>query len=389
VRASRRAQVEAEASHAIAHREMLIEQERTRIARDMHDVVAHSLAVVIAQADGARYARASDAGAVDTALLTIAATARSALGDVRVLLAQLRADGPVGPQPGLVDLETLYAQLRASGLRLRVQQAGAPGDLPAGQQLAIYRIVQEALTNALRHGDRSADVRVRLAWTPDAVELGIRNDLPAPAVDKRYLPAEASSASDVDGDARTSEFEAGQEARTITRPTLLGHRAVASRASGTGHGPWRDRHTGDPLVHPAAGHGLAGMRERALLAGGTFTTSASGGRFSVSVTLPRVSASVTGPAAALLPPPGEGRTSAAQHAAALPVHAEHEHEAEHAAALPVHAEHEHEAEHETGISATALHAIHAEPGLRAAPIDRADDHTPQQPWLDARTGSGR
>jgi signal transduction histidine kinase len=226
-RASRRAQAAAETSRAEAERETVVEQERTRIARDMHDVVAHSLAVVIAQADGARYARASDDTAVESALLTIASTARSALGDVRVLLAQLRDDTPAGPQPGLADLEALFGQLQGSGLRLRVDRTGDAGLLPAGQQLAAYRILQEALTNALRHGDRSAEVVVGLDWTPDALALVVGNAMPPVA--------------------------------------------PSSLAAGP----------------PTAGHGLAGMRERALLAGGSFSAGSADGTFVVTAMLPR------------------------------------------------------------------------------------------------------
>jgi signal transduction histidine kinase len=158
-----------------AEAEAVAEQERVRIARDMHDVVAHSLAVVIAQADGARYAAASDPDAATAALGTISTTARSALSDVRLLLAQLRHSQGDGPQPTLADLEELYAQVRAAGVELRVDVDPAPpGEPPAAAQLAVYRILQEALTNALRHGD-GAPVDVRLAWHPSRVDVEVRN----------------------------------------------------------------------------------------------------------------------------------------------------------------------------------------------------------------------
>ncbi len=170
-RSTRDAQVRAEAVAAA-------EQERVRIARDMHDVVAHSLAVVIAQSDGARYAAASDPAQATAALTTIGQTARAALSDVRLLLAQLRHSEGQGPQPTLADLETLYAQVRAAGIEPRVTvDPMPPGEPPAGIQLAVYRILQEALTNAIRHG--SGDVDVWLGWHADRVQITVRNGVPA------------------------------------------------------------------------------------------------------------------------------------------------------------------------------------------------------------------
>ncbi|MGW8481917.1 sensor histidine kinase [Microbacterium sp. NPDC055903] len=151
------------------------EQERVRIARDMHDVVAHSLAVVIAQADGARYAAAADPDAATAALTTIGQTARGALSDVRMLLTQLRHRQGEGPQPTLADLEALFAQVRQAGIEPDITiDPMPPGEPPASIQLAVYRILQEALTNALRHGG-GQDVDIRLAWHPDHVSLSVSN----------------------------------------------------------------------------------------------------------------------------------------------------------------------------------------------------------------------
>ncbi|MDR6867331.1 signal transduction histidine kinase [Microbacterium resistens] len=170
-RRTREAQVHAEAVATT-------EQERVRIARDMHDVVAHSLAVVIAQSDGARYAAAADPASATAALTTIGQTARAALSDVRLLLTQLRHSQGQGPQPTLADLETLYGQVRAAGVEPRVTvDPMPPGEPPAAIQLAVYRILQEALTNALRHG--GGDVDVRLSWWVDRVDIGVANDIGA------------------------------------------------------------------------------------------------------------------------------------------------------------------------------------------------------------------
>ena len=151
------------------------EQERVRIARDMHDIVAHSLAVIIAQSDGARYAAASAPEVATEALGTISQTARSALSDVRMLLTQLRHRQGDGPQPTIADLEQLFAQVRQAGLELRVTvDPMPPGEPPGAVQLAVYRILQEALTNAIRHGAGST-VDVRLSWLADRVDVEVRN----------------------------------------------------------------------------------------------------------------------------------------------------------------------------------------------------------------------
>ena len=232
VRAALRATANREAQER-AEAEAVVEQERVRIARDMHDVVAHSLAVVIAQADGARYAAASDPAAATVALTTISKAARSALADVRLLLGQLRHSQGDGPQPTLADLEALYAQVRGSGVDLRVTVDPAPAsEAPAGTQLSVYRILQETLTNALRHGDGPVDVR--LAWHRDRVELEVRNPLRGPPPAAALAP-------------------------------------VRTEAAG----------------HPrSVGHGIIGMRERAQLAGGQLTAGDSGGEFVVSAVIP-------------------------------------------------------------------------------------------------------
>ncbi|WP_091035323.1 sensor histidine kinase [Microbacterium oxydans] len=166
-RSTRAAQLQAE-SLAVE------EQERVRIARDMHDIVAHSLAVVIAQADGARYAAAAKPEMATEALGTIAQTARGALSDVRMLLTQLRHRQGDGPQPTLADLEALFAQVRQAGIEPRVTvDPMPPGEPPGAIQLAVYRILQEALTNAIRHGDGAVDVH--LAWFADRVDIDVRN----------------------------------------------------------------------------------------------------------------------------------------------------------------------------------------------------------------------
>lgn len=172
---SREAQLVAERDAARADRAVAVEQERVRIARDMHDIVAHSLAVVIAQADGARYALKADPAIADQALGTISSTARGALGDVRELLGALRHEQGTAPTPEVDDIEKLVGEMRDVGLDVRVDREGDPGRLPTTTQLAVYRIVQESLTNAWKHGQPGAPVHASLTYRPDTVEITVVN----------------------------------------------------------------------------------------------------------------------------------------------------------------------------------------------------------------------
>jgi signal transduction histidine kinase len=152
--------------------------ERARIAREMHDVVAHSLSVVIAQADGGRYAGKADPQAATDALEAIAATGRQALTDMRALLGVLRDGGgeEYAPQPDVAAIPALVEDVRASGLDVDLIVDGAPRPMPAGPQLAAYRIVQESLTNVLKHAGPAGRAWVRLQWRPDGLELSVLDD---------------------------------------------------------------------------------------------------------------------------------------------------------------------------------------------------------------------
>ena len=158
------------------------EQERGRIAADMHDLVAHSWAVVAAQADGARYVLRADPDQATEALLVIADTARSAMGDVRVLLAQLRdrSDGlhHSGSSLEFEQTEALIARMRASGMDLRFERRGmpVPSDLLT---MAVVRVLAESLTNALKHGDLTSPVYVAEDWR-DGYRLRVANAIPGP-----------------------------------------------------------------------------------------------------------------------------------------------------------------------------------------------------------------
>ncbi|WP_267424651.1 MULTISPECIES: sensor histidine kinase [unclassified Curtobacterium] len=174
-RMSREAQLLAERDAARADRAVAVEQERVSIARDMHDIVAHSLAVVIAQADGARYALKADPAVADQALGTISSTARRALGDVRELLGALRHEQGTTPTPDVDDIERLVGEMREVGLEVDIERNGDPSSLPTSTQLAVYRIVQESLTNAYKHGERGTPVHASLTYRPDTVEIDVVN----------------------------------------------------------------------------------------------------------------------------------------------------------------------------------------------------------------------
>ncbi|RZU33957.1 sensor histidine kinase [Blastococcus saxobsidens] len=152
--------------------------ERARIAREMHDVVAHSLSVVIAQADGGRYAGRTDPAAAVGALEAISTTGRQALADMRSLLGVLREGGgeEYAPQPDVKAIPALVEDVRSSGLDVDLIVEGEPRQMPAGPQLAAYRIVQESLTNVLKHAGPASRAWVRLQWRPDALELSVLDD---------------------------------------------------------------------------------------------------------------------------------------------------------------------------------------------------------------------
>jgi signal transduction histidine kinase len=160
--------------------------ERHQIARELHAVVAHGLAVVVVQADGALYASAEHPEAPQRALAAIAATGREALGEMRRLLNVLRdsADpSQLAPQPGIGAVDDLVAGFRGVGLSVDVVVEGQAGTLDAASGLTAYRVIQESLTNVLRHAGPVATV-VRLAHTPAGLEIEVENgpsQSPAPA----------------------------------------------------------------------------------------------------------------------------------------------------------------------------------------------------------------
>jgi signal transduction histidine kinase len=232
---SRQLQERAERERRLVEYQMTVEQERNRIARDMHDVVAHSLAVVIAQADGARYSKASNPGVIDDSLSTIASTAREALGDVRMLLDQLRHSQADGPQPVLADLGRLYDQLRAAGLTILTETEGIEEPLSTAEQLAVYRIAQESLTNALRHGDIAQAVYVRSRWEQGRFTFAVHNVLRSgrdeatafPDHEGHGIPGMTERATLVGGWLAAGQVDPGWYGVVLTLPTEHHSLAVA------------------------------------------------------------------------------------------------------------------------------------------------------------------
>ena len=169
---ARRLEVEREQEVRIA-----AQDERTRIAREMHDVVAHSLSVVIAQADGARYAAASNPEVAAQTLETISDTARGSLTEMRRLLGVLRTDNETEtkPVPQLGDIPELVRSVQAAGLPVQFYESGTPA-LSTGAQLSLYRVVQEGLTNVLKHAWQASSVRVSIEHRRNFSWVEVVND---------------------------------------------------------------------------------------------------------------------------------------------------------------------------------------------------------------------
>jgi signal transduction histidine kinase len=206
-----------------------VNAERTRIPRELHDVVAHSVSVMVVQAGAARRVLDKDPDRASEAMASIESTGRQSLNELRRLLGMLRqADGAATgrvPQPSIDDVDALLAQTREAGLPVTIEIEGEPRPLAPGVDLSAYRIVQEALTNTIKHAG-PAEATVRLCYGADTLELVISDD---------------------------------------------GRGADCEEAERTG----------------AAGHGLVGMRERVSLFGGDLQVgNRPGGGFTVRATLP-------------------------------------------------------------------------------------------------------
>ncbi|MQA95312.1 MAG: hypothetical protein GEV11_11935 [Streptosporangiales bacterium] len=166
-----------------AHARAALAEERARIARELHDVIAHHVSVMTVQAAAAQRVLGSRPEEAREALTAITETGRSALAEMRNLVVVLRTDddGPPpapgrAPQPGVAQLETLAGQLREAGLAVRLTTEGEPAPLPPGVDLTVYRVVQEALTNTLKHGGPETTAEVLLRYEPRALHVSVRDD---------------------------------------------------------------------------------------------------------------------------------------------------------------------------------------------------------------------
>jgi signal transduction histidine kinase len=176
IRAERAAQLERERA---AEARRAVVEERTRIARELHDVVAHRVSLMTVQAGAAKTVAADDPEGASQAMDAVEKAGRQALDELRHLLGVLRPEAEVealGPQPGLADVPRLVDQLRAAGLDVSLAMDGAQVDLPARVDLSAYRIVQEALTNALKHAGPGARAKVRLHTNNRGVDIEVLDD---------------------------------------------------------------------------------------------------------------------------------------------------------------------------------------------------------------------
>jgi signal transduction histidine kinase len=159
--------------------------ERNRIARELHDVVAHAMSVMIVQAGAARTVVDRDPKAAHDAIAQVEETGRAGLAEMRRLIGVLTDDGQAGstaPMPGLAQLDPLLDTVRSAGLSVEVVRSGTLRELPAGADLAAYRVIQESLTNALKHAG-PASALVALDYAPDLVTIEVADDGKGPAAE--------------------------------------------------------------------------------------------------------------------------------------------------------------------------------------------------------------
>lgn len=160
--------------------EQAVVEERSRIAQEMHDIIGHNLAVITSLSDGGAYAARSSPERAEQALQAIGSASREALTELRRVLGVLQArdenaPAELSPQPGLRNLEELVERVRETGIPVRLRYRGEPFELTPGKELAVYRTVQESLTNVLRHAHEPTDVEVCLDSTGEDIAVSVSN----------------------------------------------------------------------------------------------------------------------------------------------------------------------------------------------------------------------
>lgn len=212
---------------------------RLRIIRELHEVSVHALSVIISQADGARYAASADASAAARAATAIAESARTTLGDLRRVMGLAReGEASASPQPRLTSTRELFAVMRESGLEVEFDESGESFDLNQGAELAIYRILQEALANALSYGGPSTEARVSFTWGSEGLHVKVDDDgIRASARREGLDPNDASAVGytiDDDLKALTDEPTGRGISEMRSRAELYGGILTASTVPGVG-----------------------------------------------------------------------------------------------------------------------------------------------------------
>jgi signal transduction histidine kinase len=215
-----------------------VASERARIARELHDVVAHHVSMMVVQAEAGPVAAERDPARAAGAFEAIAATGRQALVEMRRLLGVLRGDGDqapsLAPQPGLAEVPSLVEQVGRAGLRVELVVEGAQEPLPAGVDLSAYRIVQEALTNAVKHAGPGR-ARVLVRYGEDALRLQVHNEAADPPAARNDLEPPSAAA----GPFRPADSPVGD--RQVRRSGLVGMRERVHLFGGELHaGPGPD-----------------------------------------------------------------------------------------------------------------------------------------------------
>jgi signal transduction histidine kinase len=229
-----RAEVEAARAQEIAH----LREEQTRVARDVHDIVGHSLAVILAQADSAQYMDDGDVARIRAALANISTSARQSLGDVRQVLSTTRESDGGTPRTG-GGLDGLIDGVRSAGYSIATESIGTPRSLPPELDAVAFRVLQEMLTNALKHGSRgvgeTCDITVVREWGEHNLRLAVRNP-----VDPDAVPAPTGGLGLV-GMARRLESVGGRLSAGTSRSPTEAEDVAATVFTATAWVPLRDQ----------------------------------------------------------------------------------------------------------------------------------------------------